>query len=156
MRCDEVEHAVMQRVTGELATAESQRLTAHLETCVSCREAVESQLVVSTVLANRPRATAPLGFETRVMANLDRSPGWLEVINWQRWTVRLAPVTGILLVVAVVGLGSVGPAEPLEFADLVTGWVGEEEDGRATTFSVLWQEDVTDDLLLEAVLTAVP
>jgi len=44
----------------------------------------------------------------------------------------------------------------LEFSDLVAEWVVEDVAEGLPAFSLLWQEEVTDDTLLEAVLTADP
>ena len=154
MRCDDVERAVMDREAGRLDPAGAQRLEAHLDTCPACREAAAGQDGVAAVLSARPDAGPPLGFATRVMAHLDSPPTWLDVINWRRWTVRLAPVAAALLVVAAVGLGPAEAVEPIEFSDLVTDWV--EADGTPPEYSLLWRDDVADDTLLEAVLTANP
>jgi anti-sigma factor RsiW len=154
MRCDDAERAVMRRAAGRLDPAGVQRLEAHLDGCPACREAAGSQQEVAAILSARPDAAPPLGFATRVMAHLDSPPTWLDVINWRRWTVRLAPVAAVLLVVAAVGFGPADAVEPIEFSDLVTDWV--EADGTPPGFSLVWQDDVADDTLLEAVLTANP
>jgi anti-sigma factor RsiW len=154
MRCDDAERAVMRRAAGRLDPAGVQRLEAHLDGCPACREAAGSQQEVAAILSARPDAAPPLGFATRVMAHLDSPPTWLDVINWRRWTVRLAPVAAVLLVVAAVGFGPADAVEPIEFSDLVTDWA--EADGTPPAFSLLWQDDVADDTLLEAVLTANP
>ncbi len=154
MRCDDAERALMRRAAGRLDPAAVQRLEVHLDGCPACREAAGSQQEVAAILSARPDAAPPLGFATRVMAHLDSPPTWLDVINWRRWTVRLAPVAAVLLVVAAVGFGPADAVEPIEFSDLVTDWV--EADGTPPEFSLLWQDDVADDTLLEAVLTASP
>ena len=59
-------------------------------------------------------------------------------------------------VVAALGFGRTEVAAPLEFSDLVAEWVAEEDAETLPAFSLLWQEEVTDDTLLEAVLTADP
>ncbi len=156
MRCDDVERTVMQRAAGRLDPAGVERLEAHLGDCPTCREAADSQQDVAAILSARPDAAAPFGFATRVMAHLDRPPTWLDVINWRRWTMRLAPVAASLLVVAAVGFGPAEAVEPIEFFDLVTDWVGVDDAASLPAFGLLWQDAVTDDTLLEAVLTANP
>ena len=156
MRCDDVERAVIARAAGRLNPAGVGRLEAHLDGCPACREAVAGQEEVAAVLSARPVAEPPFGFATRVMAHLDGPPTWLDVINWRRWTVRLAPVAAALLVVAGVGLGPTEAVEPIEFSDLVTDWVGAAEAAESPALSLLWQEEVSDDTLLEAVLTSGP
>ena len=156
MRCDDVERAVIARAAGPLDPAGVERLEAHLDGCPACREAAAAQRDVAAVLSARPDGVPPLAFATRVMAHLDDPPTWLDVIDWRRWTVRLAPVAAALLVVAVVGLGPAEAVEPIEFSDLVTDWVGVDDAAGPPAFSLLWQEEVTVDTLLEAVLTASP
>ena len=156
MRCDDVERAVIARAAGRLDPAGAERLAAHLDGCAACREAAAGQDDVAAVLSARPDAVPPLGFATRVMARLDAPPTWLDVIDWRRWTVRLAPAAAALLVVAAVGRGPAAAVEPIEFSDLVTDWVEEDDAAALPAFSLLWQDDVTDDALLEAVLTAGP
>ena len=74
------------------------------------------------------------------MAGLnEREPGaaagWLDVLNWRAWTLRLAPLAGALCVGATIGLGpstEIAPAGAVEFTALVTAWVtGETTDGEA-------------------------
>lgn len=156
MRCDEAARAAMRQASGRLDAAEARRLQAHLDGCPGCRAAVAGQDDVAAVLSARPDAAAPLGFAARVMARLDRPPTWLEVIDWRRWTVRLAPVAAAFAVVAAVELGPAEAVEPIEFSDLVTDWVGADDAATPPSFSVLWQDEVTDDTLFEAVLTAGP
>ena len=156
MRCDDVERAVIARAAGRLDPAAAGRLEAHLAGCPACREAAGGQDDVTAVLSARPDAAAPLGFATRVMARLDGPPTWLDVINWRRWTVRLAPVAAALLVAAGVGLRPAAAVEPIEFSDLVTDWVEVDDAAGPAALSLLWQEEVSDDTLLEAVLTSGP
>ena len=156
MRCDDVERAVIARAAGRLDPAGAERLEAHLDGCAACREAAGGQDDVAAVLSARPDAAPPLGFATRVMAHLDGPPTWLDVIDWRRWTVRLAPVAAALLVAAAVGLRPAEAVEPIEFSDLVTDWVGVDDAAESPALSLLWQDDVSDDALLEAVLTAGP
>ena len=154
MRCDDVERAVIARAAGRLDPAGLRRLEAHLAGCAACREAAGDQDDVAAVLSARPDASPPLAFATRVMAHLDAPPTWLDVINWRRWTVRLAPVAAALLVAAGVGLRPAEAVEPIEFSDLVTGWVEVDDSAGSPALRLLWQEEVTDDALLEAVLTS--
>lgn len=154
MRCDDVERAATRRASGRLDPAGVQRLQAHLDGCPGCRAAVAGQEAVAAVLSQRPDAAAPLGFSARVTARLDRPPTWLGVIDWRRWTVRLAPVAAAFAVAAAAGLGPAEAGEPIEFSDLVTDWVGADDATALPAFSLLWQDEVTDDTLIEAVLTA--
>jgi anti-sigma factor RsiW len=156
MQCDDVAPLLLPHMEGRLESEARLRLDRHLEQCEACRETLEAQRLVASVLSARPVAEAPLGFAGRVMADLEPVPGWLDVLNWRVWTFRLAPVAAALVVVAVLGFGPTEAAEPLEFSDLVAEWVVEDDADELPAFSLLWQEEVTDDTLLEAVLSAVP
>ena len=156
MLCDEAGPLLLRRLEGRLEPDEGQSLERHLEQCETCRETLDVQRRVAAVLSSRPVAEVPLGFAGRVMANLEPVPGWLDALNWRVWTFRLAPVAAALLVVAALGFGPTEAAEPLEFSDLVAEWVVEEDAEGLPAVSLLWQEEVTDDALLEAVLTADP
>ena len=156
MLCDEAGPLLLRRLEGRLEPDEGQSLERHLEQCETCRETLDVQRRVAAVLSSRPMAEVPLGFAGRVMANLEPVPGWLDALNWRVWTFRLAPVAAALLVVAALGFGPTEAAEPLEFSDLVAEWVVEEDAEGLPAVSLLWQEEVTDDALLEAVLTADP
>ena len=156
MHCDEAGPLLLRRLEGRLEGDEGQPLERHLEQCETCREPLEVQRRVAAVLSSRPVAEAPLGFAGRVMANLEPVPGWLDALNWRGWTFRLAPVAATLIVVAALGFRPTAAAEPMEFSDLVAEWVVEEDAQGLPAFSLLWQEEVTADTLLEAVLTADP
>ncbi len=162
MHCDEAGPLLLRRLEGRLEANEGQRLERHLAQCDVCGETLDAQRRVATILSSRPVAAAPLGFAGRVMANLEPVPGtagWadvLDALNWRVWTFRLAPVAAVLWVVASLGFGPTEAAEPMEFSDLVAEWVVEDDALGLPAFSLLWQEEVTGDILLEAVLTADP
>ena len=156
MHCDEAGPLLLRRLEGRLEGDEGHPLERHLEQCETCRETLEVQRRVAAVLSSRPVAEAPLGFAGRVMANLEPVPGWLDALNWRVWTFRLAPVAAALIVVAALGFGPTAAAEPMEFSDLVAEWVVEEDAQGLPAFSLLWQEEVSADTLLEAVLTEDP
>jgi anti-sigma factor RsiW len=154
MHCDEIGTLLLRRLEGRLEPGEEQGLERHLGQCETCRETLEVQRRVAAVLAMRPVVEVPMGFARRVKVNLEPVPGWLDVLNLRVWTFRLAPVAAALLVVGAMGFGPTEAAEPLEFLDLVAEWVVDEDVEGLPAFSVFWQEEVTDDTLLEAVLTA--
>ena len=156
MYCDDIERLLLRSLEGRLEADEGHQLERHLAQCDACRESLEAQRRVATVLSERPVVEPTSGFAGRVMASLDEAPAWLDVINWRVWTFRLAPVSAALIAVAALGFGPTAAAEPMEFSDLVAEWVVEENAEGLPAFSLLWQEAVTDDTLLEAVLTADP
>ena len=162
MHCDEAGPLLLRRLEGRLEADEAPRLERHLEQCEACVQTLDAQRRVATVLSSRPVAEAPLGLAGRVMANLEPVSGWagwpgaLDALNWRVWTFRLAPVAAVLTVVASLGFRPTEAAEPMEFSDLVAEWVIKDDARGLPAFSLLWQEEVTVDVLLEAVLTADP
>lgn len=184
MTCRQAEPLLARAADGTLDADRSAALALHLTDCADCREALAVQRAMRGLLVERPAAPVPVGFATRVMANLpdtsrrtlarpaSREPGaaagWLEAVNWQAWTLRLAPVAGALFVGAAIGLGpsnEVVEAGAADYADVVTEWMveetadGEVPDAAAVdTVARLWQdaEETTDDLLIDVLLATEP
>jgi len=155
MLCDEVRPMLIRHLEGRLRADEEQCFERHLEQCNMCQEALEIQQRVAEVLSSRPVVRTPLGFSDRVMANLSVQ-GWLAVLDWRAWTFRLAPVAAGLTVVAVLGFGSTEVESPIELSEVVAEWTIDDNSVVLPAFSLLWQEGVTSDTLLEVVLTADP
>ena len=153
MHCDDAGPLVHRRLEGRLGAEDRTRLLQHLEHCAGCREELETQEAVAVMLAMRPTAEVPLGFADRVMANFKPAPGWLDTVNWRVWTYRLTPVAAMLVLLAGLGLAPTEAAEPLEFSDLVADWVVEGDSDALPASSVFWEDEVSEDALLEAVLT---
>ena len=172
MTCRQAEPLLARAAEGTLDAGRCAALALHLDACADCRDALDAQRAVRRLLAARPPAPAPLGFATRVMANLPaREPvsgaAWLDVLNWRAWTLRLAPLAGALFVGAAVGLGSTsGEAGAPELSDVVTAWVAEEATGGEAPGPAavenltarLWQDTgaATDDLLIDVLLAGEP
>ena len=145
MTCRQAEPLLARAAEGTLDADRGAALARHLAACAGCRAALDAQRAVRGLLAARPETPAPAGFAARVLANLpetgrraaarpaERNPaaaaGWLDAVNWQAWTLRLAPVAGALFVAAAVGLGSsadaagTGASDP---ADVAAAWMAEE------------------------------
>ena len=184
MTCRQAEPLLARAADGTLDADRSAALALHLTGCADCRAALAAQRAMRALLVERPAAPVPVGFATRVMANLpdtsrrtfarpaSREPGaaagWLEAVNWQAWTLRLAPVAGALFVGAAIGLGpsnEVAEAGAADYADVVSAWMveetaaGEVPDAAAVdTVARLWQdaEETTDDLLIDVLLATDP
>ncbi len=184
MTCRHAEPLLARAADGTLDADRSAALVLHLAACADCRAALDAQRAMRVLLAERPEAPVPVGFATRVMASLpdaSREPfvrparrepataaGWLDAVNWQAWTLRLAPVAGALFVGAAIGLGpstEVAEAGVSDYADVVTEWMAEEtadgevlETTAADAMARLWQdtEETTDDLLIDVLLAADP
>ena len=173
MTCRQAEPLLARAADGTLDAQRRAALALHVAACADCREVLDAQRAMRELLAARPDTPVPLGFATRVMANLaerdaGRVPGWLDAVNWQAWTLRLAPIAAALFVGAAVGLvpsTEVAEAGGADYADVATEWMveetadGEVPDAAAVDAVVrLWQdaEETTDDLLIDVLLATDP
>ena len=184
MTCRQAAPLLARAADGTLDADRSAALALHLADCADCRAALDAQRAMRVMLIERPETPVPVGFAARVMANLpdtSREPfarparqepttaaGWLDAVNWQAWTLRLAPVAGALFVGAAIGLGpstEVAEAGVSDYADVVTAWMAEEpadgevlETTAADAMARLWQdaEETTDDLLIDVLLATDP
>lgn len=110
--CDDLIPALVRAAEGSLDVLpadERARLQAHLETCVSCAEALADQLSMHQALTALAAEPVNTFVGSRVMANLrteEPATTWLESLDWKRWTWRLVPVAAVL----AVAVGSVASA----------------------------------------------
>lgn len=105
MDCAKVHGLISPSLDGELVAAEQAALAAHLQSCAGCR-AVEAGLREQRQLfAGLPRVNAPVGFHTRVMANLEPAPrAW----HWWRRTLMGFAEVAFLGVIIFTGIVSGG------------------------------------------------
>ena len=163
MSCKEWLPALLQAAddgwTASAATA-GDRLAEHLDRCAACRQALAEQRVVRRALAARTDAPVPAGFAARVLADVHVVPRWMDLLRWRTWTYRLAPVAAALLVMAGLAVRSAAdptPAEAAGVAGLVDVWTyGAPESGELPAYALLGQDDVSGDLLLDAILSTEP
>ena len=124
--------------------AAHQDLTAHLEQCASCRSALETQRVVAAWLRTRPADHVSPDFTARLAARLDDVSGWFGLADWRVWTLRLAPLAAMLALVIVLGSESTTPTSVT-----IEDWTV----GDTSTASLLVQENITSESLIETMLT---
>lgn len=183
MTCRQAEPLLARAADGTLGADRRAALDRHLDACAGCRSALDAQRAVRVLLAARPEAPAPAGFAARVLARLpetsrpaaarpaERNPaaaaGWLDAVNWQAWTLRLAPVAGALFAAAAIGLGPSADAAGTDASDpdgVAAAWMAEETPDEAAgaaaadALARLWQDggETADDLLLDVLLAADP
>ena len=121
-----------------------QDLTAHLEQCASCRSALETQRVVAAWLRTRPADHVSPDFTARLAARLDDVSGWFGLADWRVWTLRLAPLAAMLALAIVLGSESTTPTSVT-----IEDWTV----GDTSTASLLVQENITSESLIETMLT---
>ena len=142
----------------ELSAADRDTLLAHLATCAECRLALEEQRAVKEVLTARADAAVPPGFATRVVSSVDVGVAWVDMLRWRTWSYRLVPVaTGLLVFGLVTARSTLEPGESVELSELADAWAfGEESADTRAAFTLLGQEDVSGDVLLDTILSAEP
>ena len=149
MTCTDAEPLLAAAADGALDDTRRARLEAHLATCAECRAALEGQRQVAAILASAVQNEVSPAFLARVNRRIDGSEGWLELVDFRAWTLRLAPIAATLALVAVLGIGArTSPSSSsTPTASTVT---------TASTFSPSnaadWNRDVTANALLEAAL----
>ena len=141
-----------------MSASERDTLRAHLAQCAECREALEAQRVVRMALTSREDAVVPHGFAARVVAQTGVDSSVIDVFRWRTWTYRLAPVAAGLLLFGVVTARNASQAvEPVGLSDLTEVWAFGEQDADARpAFTILGQDDVSGNVLLDAILSAEP
>jgi len=122
---------------------------AHLESCTSCRAALETQRDVSAWLRVRPADRLSSDFASRLAARLDEASGWFGIADWRAWTLRLAPVAAALALATYLGLGAStqSPATIEEWTLSATG---------SSDASILWEPDMSAEAVMETMLTGAP
>jgi anti-sigma factor RsiW len=100
--CPDFIGLIVRAADGTLGAADRGRLGEHLAACAACREALESQQLASAALAAAADIGPPLGFASRIVANLDARGSWLDRLDFRRWTWRVGPVAAGLCLVAYV------------------------------------------------------
>lgn len=170
MTCQEAEPLLARAADGMLDPDRAAALAPHLHACSDCREALDAQRAVRTLLVARPAAPVPADLRARILAGLPERragsvAGWIDVLNWRAWTLRLAPVAAALFVGAGLGMGaSTDPSDAgaADYAVVLTAWVADETaagppdaGAEIDTVARLWRDErTTDDLLLDVLLAA--
>ncbi len=112
LTCGTAEALIAREVDGLLADEEAVALDAHADSCGACRGLRRASLDVTRALALRIDAPVPAGFAARVTTRVfpGESLGWIDAINWRRWTEWMLPVAAALLMV-VVAAGNRGATQ---------------------------------------------
>jgi hypothetical protein len=104
LTCESAETLILREVDGLLADQEAAALDGHAESCGACCGLRRASLDVARALALRIDAPVPAGFAARVTTRVfpGESLGWMDAIDWRRWTEWMLPVAATLLVVTIV------------------------------------------------------
>jgi anti-sigma factor RsiW len=128
-----------------------ERLDAHLASCGGCRAALDAQVQMRALLASRPPLEASAAFRARLRQAIDaeaaRTPSLAELLDFRRWTWRLAPLAAAMLLATGLGLSAT-----LSDADATGAMTA---DAAALPVSAaLYSTNVSDDSLLSLLLGA--
>lgn len=94
--CEKFEATLEDYASGDLPRRDAERLTAHLESCRECREALEDARLSGRLVTVFSEAVDPgPGFTRRVMAQIDAAERWVREQRsfWrpiEAWSWRLA------------------------------------------------------------------
>lgn len=152
-RCDDLIPALLRAADGTLPAGEQARLDAHLATCAACAEALADQRAMRGVLAATASTPVVTHVGARVMATLREeartaapAASWLDVLDWRRWTWRLAPLAAALAL-AVAGVSRTD-------AQAITPETVSEDTGAQPVSTALFSGDVSGADLLTLLLNA--
>jgi anti-sigma factor RsiW len=157
LTCETAETLITRDVDGLLAGDESVALEAHVVGCERCHARRQASRDVARALALRVDAPVPAGFAARVTARVfpGESLGWIDAINWRRWTEWMLPVAAALLMVAIVAgnRGSTATSGDTEVtssestAAVADVWVLSGEGDATTALSALSADVSSEDVL---------
>ena len=148
--------SLLVRVADGTASAQEQsQVHTHIATCASCAAALDDQRGVHAWLQSQPVTGASLGFDTRVMASIraeaeGRSRGWLDSLDFRRWTWRLVPVAAALSLVAV-GVTRTNASGQAETTPAVSSASATDT---LPVSAALWSDTVSESSLLSLMLSA--
>jgi anti-sigma factor RsiW len=103
MKYRHVKKMISRYVDDELTPEEKKDFGAHIRSCASCREELEETRTLHRLFASAQRFSAPYGFSTRVMANLDEKEGSRArgILGFRPLFFRTAQVAFALAVIAI-------------------------------------------------------
>jgi len=106
MKCPVVKNMLSEFIDDELAPEQKEAVNLHLRECAACRMEVEELRAVHDLFASVERFSAPYGFSTRVMANLEevRESIWSRL--FARPVFAKAMEVVFALIIVIIGLVS--------------------------------------------------
>jgi len=107
MKCSQTEKMISRYVDNDLDTEEKRLFELHIQDCSGCKQELEEVRSVHELFASTERFTAPYGFTTRVMANLEaKEPSWLwQLFTFRPFVLRTVEVA-FALIIMIIGVVS--------------------------------------------------
>lgn len=147
LSCADANRLIVRRADGDaLEAPAAAALDAHLAGCAACRDALASQRAVADLLRSRPADRVSPQFHARLSEKLDREAGWFGLADWRAWTFRLAPAAAALALAAFL-TAERSAAAPLSLEEWAVS-----NTGSASTVSLLWDSQVSSDVVLQEML----
>jgi anti-sigma factor RsiW len=88
MKCSRIRKMISPYVDDELSPEDKRTFTAHIQECAACKNELEDIQSVHELFASAENYSAPSGFATRVMANLEETEETAYSRFWRFLTVR--------------------------------------------------------------------
>ncbi|MEZ5319052.1 MAG: hypothetical protein R2752_16745 [Vicinamibacterales bacterium] len=117
--CPELTSMLLRAADGLLDEEETADLEVHLRDCRGCRSALAEQKAARRDLQARPVIAASPAFRVRVadaIAAEERSLA--NVLDFRRWTWRLAPVAAVLLTAIALGVPTASDTASADASDV--------------------------------------
>lgn len=149
MNCNDAERLLAAKADGALDAERERTLDAHLTGCAACRRLLDDQVVVRSMLAAAPVPEPSEEFLARVNAAIDaEDAGWLALVDFRAWTLRLVPAAAAVALVALLWPGSTSTSGANQASHAARA--GEFRPSQVTD----WERDVSANALLDAALRA--
>jgi anti-sigma factor RsiW len=159
MTCADMSRLILARVDGRLDADQRRLLDEHLQSCDGCRSEAASQAAVAAVLASRPALEVSARFADRVIGRIATPLGVFDMADWRKWTWRLSPIAAALVLAALlipVRQASTPATSEISLASEMEAWAAGGSRTSVPVTALFWQQNVSNDSLLAAVLTASP
>jgi anti-sigma factor RsiW len=102
MKCKHARKRISQYLDDELVLDEKEAFALHIRDCAACRVKLEETRAIHKMFANAERFSAPYGFSTRVLANLEEESTWLRILpSFKSFFLRSAEVAFALAVITI-------------------------------------------------------
>jgi anti-sigma factor RsiW len=149
--CGDFGGMIARAADGALADSDRARLDVHLDACPACRDALAAQVETRALLAARLPVEASPAFRVRVRQAIERdaTPGGLaELLDFRRWTWRLAPVAGAMALAAMLGISAQVPVSEPDAAVMTASAAD------LPVSAALFSTNVSDESMLSLMLRA--
>jgi anti-sigma factor RsiW len=105
MHCTEIRKLISSYIDDRLNPDEKEAFSSHIRSCLGCQQVLEEGQTVHDLFTSAERFSAPYGFTTRVMANLEtKESSRLWAFFTLRPLVLRATEVAFAIIIAMIGL----------------------------------------------------